>query len=69
MMKVKKLGLFSLLLIAGTMASLVVSNGSSVATVITSVGVFFGVGIISSGVAAAILAVLKKQGKAKAAAF
>lgn len=57
------------MLFAGTMASLVVSNGSSVATVITSVGVFFGVGVISSGVAAAILAVLKKQGKAKAAAF
>lgn len=42
---------------------------SSVATVITVVGMFTGVGTISAGVAATILAILKKKGKAKAAAF
>ncbi|ALM27578.1 uberolysin/carnocyclin family circular bacteriocin [Bacillus altitudinis] len=42
---------------------------SSVATVITIVGMFTGVGTISAGVAASILAILKKKGKAKAAAF
>ncbi|MCP2034189.1 circularin A/uberolysin family circular bacteriocin [Planomicrobium sp. HSC-17F08] len=42
---------------------------SSVATVITVIGVFTGVGTIGAGVAATILTILKKQGKAKAAAF
>ncbi|MGM0756141.1 MAG: hypothetical protein ACQETN_08275 [Bacillota bacterium] len=59
MIKEKNLGLFSLLLFVVTMASLVVGrNGSLIAA---NLGVSTG--------AAAILAVLKKQGKAKAAAF
>ena len=42
---------------------------SSVAYVITIVGIFTGVGTIGSAMAATILTILKKQGKAKAAAF
>ncbi|MFP7239943.1 uberolysin/carnocyclin family circular bacteriocin [Bacillus altitudinis] len=42
---------------------------SSVATVITIVGMFTGVGTISAGVAASILAIIKKKEKSKAAAF
>ncbi|MBW4854124.1 uberolysin/carnocyclin family circular bacteriocin [Bacillus safensis] len=55
----------------GTAATVVnfLDTWSSVATVITIVGVFTGVGTIGSGVAATILAILKKEGKAKAAAF
>lgn len=43
--------------------------GSSVATVITIIGLFSGVGTIGSAFAATVLTILKKQGKAKAAAF
>ncbi|MCY7678670.1 hypothetical protein MH122_07630 [Bacillus pumilus] len=58
MLKAKNIGLFSLLLFAITMASLIVGNGSlAVANLCVSTGV------------AAILFVIKKQGKAKAAAF
>ncbi|MDQ6468833.1 uberolysin/carnocyclin family circular bacteriocin [Exiguobacterium acetylicum] len=55
----------------GTAATVVkfLDTWSSVATVITIVGVFTGVGTIGSGIAATILTILKKQGKAKAAAF
>jgi circularin A/uberolysin family circular bacteriocin len=42
---------------------------SSVATVISIIGMFTGVGTIGSAFAATLLAILKKQGKAKAAAF
>ncbi|MBU8608598.1 hypothetical protein [Bacillus pumilus] len=59
MIKTKNLGSFSLLLFAVTMASIVVRNGS---LIVANLGV-------STGTAAAILVVLKKQGKAKAAAF
>ncbi|MCY7572098.1 hypothetical protein [Bacillus pumilus] len=59
MIKAKNLGSFSLLLFADTVASLVVGNGSKI---VANLGV-------STGTAAAILVVLKKQGKAKAAAF
>ncbi|MGE6855636.1 hypothetical protein [Bacillus sp. FSL K6-2841] len=58
MIKAKNLGLFSLLLFAITMASLIVGNGS---LAVANLGVSTGV--------AAILFVIKKQGKAKAAAF
>ncbi|WP_282067793.1 hypothetical protein [Bacillus pumilus] len=58
MIKAKKLGSFSLLLVAVTMASLVARNGSMISA---NLGV-------SNG-AVSILAILKKQGKAKAAAF
>ncbi|MDG4728680.1 hypothetical protein ACE6HX_17255 [Bacillus pumilus] len=59
MIKAKNLGSFSLLLFAVTMASLVVGNGSLIAANLC----------VSTGAAAAILVVHKKQGKAKAAAF
>ncbi|MCY7526863.1 hypothetical protein [Bacillus pumilus] len=59
MIKAKNLGSFSLLLFAVTMASLVVRNGS---LIVANLGV-------GTGAPAAILFVLKKQGKAKAAAF
>lgn len=58
--------------VSTTAAAIVVKfldTWSTVATVITVVGIFTGVGTISSGIAAAILTVLKKKGKAKAAAF
>ncbi|AQR78367.1 uberolysin/carnocyclin family circular bacteriocin [Paenibacillus larvae] len=42
---------------------------STVSYVITIIGLFGGVGTISSALAATILTILKKQGKAKAAAF
>jgi circularin A/uberolysin family circular bacteriocin len=42
---------------------------SSVATVISIIGIFTGVGTIGSATAAVILTLIKKQGKAKAAAF
>nr|WP_277717620.1 uberolysin/carnocyclin family circular bacteriocin [Priestia flexa]WEZ10396.1 uberolysin/carnocyclin family circular bacteriocin [Priestia flexa]WEZ10406.1 uberolysin/carnocyclin family circular bacteriocin [Priestia flexa] len=45
------------------------SAASSVATVISIIGVFTGVGTIGSAMAATILTIIKKQGKAKAAAF
>lgn len=45
------------------------SVGSSVAWVITVIGMFTGVGTIGSAFAASVLMLIKKQGKAKAAAF
>lgn len=42
---------------------------STVSYVITIIGIFTGVGTISSALAATVLTILKKQGKAKAAAF
>ncbi|MBY8911992.1 uberolysin/carnocyclin family circular bacteriocin [Bacillus sp. YC2] len=42
---------------------------SSVTTVITIIGMFTGVGTIGSAFAATVLTLIKKQGKAKAAAF
>lgn len=45
------------------------NNISNVATALTIIGTFTGVGTVGSGVAATILAILKKKGVAKAAAF
>lgn len=45
------------------------SVGSSVAWVITVIGMVSGVGTIGSAFAATVLMLLKKKGKAKAAAF
>ncbi|MGX4669379.1 uberolysin/carnocyclin family circular bacteriocin [Cerasibacillus sp. JNUCC 74] len=45
------------------------SVGSTVATVITVIGMFSGVGTIGSAFAATVLTLMKKHGKAKAAAF
>ncbi|PEP89739.1 uberolysin/carnocyclin family circular bacteriocin [Bacillus toyonensis] len=55
----------------GTAATVVnfLDGVSSVATVITIVGMFTGVGTIGSALAATVLTMIKKQGKAKAAAF
>jgi circularin A/uberolysin family circular bacteriocin len=55
----------------GTAATIVnfLDGVSSVATVITIIGMFTGVGTIGSALAASVLTILKKQGKAKAAAF
>ncbi|WP_196770520.1 hypothetical protein [Bacillus safensis] len=58
MMKAKKLGSFSLLLVEVTMESLVARKGSLISA---NLGL--------STVAVSSLAVLKKKGKAKAAAF
>ncbi|MCY7749228.1 uberolysin/carnocyclin family circular bacteriocin [Bacillus inaquosorum] len=55
----------------GTAATIVnfLDGVSSVATVISIIGMFTGVGTIGSAFAATVLTILKKQGKAKAAAF
>ncbi|GAQ19918.1 membrane protein [Oceanobacillus picturae] len=45
------------------------SVGSTVAWVITVIGMFSGVGTIGSAFAATVLTLMKKHGKAKAAAF
>ena len=55
----------------GTAIALVnlLDNISSVVTALTIIAAFTGVGTIGSAVAASVLAILKKKGKAKAAAF
>lgn len=46
-----------------------INAASTVSTVISVIGVVTGVGSVGSGVAATILALIKKKGKAKAAAW
>ena len=55
----------------GTAIALVnlLDNITSVATALTIIAAFTGVGTIGSAVAVSVLAILKKKGKAKAAAF